>query len=215
MRTPQPSLRSVLIWPALLAAIALAVLAIGVRLPSAAIADPGGGASPKALPLPGEPASIQAALELDGIKGESTAGGHEDAIDILTWSWGVSVNAPSNPTLPVVGRPTFNDIAFSAATSKASPTLMLTCAQGKHLKSAVLYVWKTTRAGEQLQFFKITLNDVVITSFQQSGSSGTLPTEQFSLSFAQIVMEYRVQSADGTLGETVKTGWDVARNRQV
>lgn len=215
MRTAPPSTRTLLTWPALLAAIALAVLAIGLNLQPAATADPRGGASPKALPIPGEPASISAALEIDGIEGESTAGGHEGAIDILTWSWGVSVDAPSNPTRPVVGRPAFTDLTFSAATSKASPTLMLTCAQGKHLKSAILYVWKTTREGEQHEFFKITLTDVLITNFQQSGSDGTQLAEQFNLSFAQIVMEYRVQKADGSLGETIKTGWDVARNRAI
>ncbi|GAB3741611.1 Hcp family type VI secretion system effector [Microlunatus parietis] len=215
MRTTEQIERPTTTWPAWLVVIALTVLAIGINLPSAATADPGGVASPKALPEPGEPASIQAALEIDGIKGESTAGGHVDAIDVLSWSWGVSVNAPSNPTRPVIGRPTFTDITFSVATSKASPTLMLTCAQGKHLKSAVLYVWKTTREGEQHEFFKITLTDVLITSFQQSGSEGMQLTEQFTLSFAQIVMEYRVQKADGSLGETIRSGWDIARNRAI
>ncbi len=60
------------------------------------------------------------------------------------------------------------------------------------------------------------MTDVLVSSYQTGGSgqSAIIPTEQISLNFAAIEMEYRAQKADGTLDAPVKTGYDRKANKQ-
>ena len=53
-------------------------------------------------------------------------------------------------------------------------------------------------------------------SYQVGGGQGNVvPTDQFSLNFAKIEIEYKEQKADGTLGASVKAGFDVKSNKAV
>jgi type VI secretion system secreted protein Hcp len=42
-----------------------------------------------------------------------------------------------------------------------------------------------------------------------------LPSESVSLNFAKIEFDYKEQKPDGTLGGSVKAGWDVKANKKV
>jgi type VI secretion system secreted protein Hcp len=42
-----------------------------------------------------------------------------------------------------------------------------------------------------------------------------VPTEQISLNYSKMEVEYKEQKADGSLGGAVKTGWDVKKNQKV
>jgi type VI secretion system secreted protein Hcp len=219
MRTKWQDTGAALRWPAALALIAIAILAVSLSWPTRAPAvpteEPAATATKPGKDRPPVPAA-QAHdhfLKLDSIEGESTDVDHQGEIEVHSWSWGVSHSGtPGGGGGGGGGKAEFTDLTFSAATSKASPQLMLACAQGKHLKSAVLTVRKP---GDRPQeYLKITLTDVMVTSFQASGSNASeLPVEQFTLGYAQIVMEYRQQKPDGSLGEVIRSGWDVKNNR--
>ena len=72
-------------------------------------------------------------LRIDGIDGESAAKGHEKAIDVLAWSWGVGqTGAPATGSGAGAGKATFQDFDFVARLSTASPKLVLACASGSH-----------------------------------------------------------------------------------
>ena len=73
------------------------------------------------------------------------------------------------------------------------------------------------RAGRDLQeYLKITLTNVLIASYQQSGANGTdVPTGQVSLSYTKIQIEYREIKQDGSLGGPVTGGFDVKANSRV
>jgi type VI secretion system secreted protein Hcp len=137
-------------------------------------------------------------LEIDGIKGESSDKGHKGEIEILSWSWGVS-----NPGTAAGGggggtdKPTFQDFSFTKHIDKSSPKLFLACATGEHIKKAVLFVRK--QGGEQQEYYKVTLSDILVTQFQQQGQTDQIPVDQFSLNFSKIRVEYRAQSPDGSL----------------
>jgi len=78
-------------------------------------------------------------LKLDGIPGESTDAKHKDEIDTLAFSWGVSQSGSSGPGGGGgAGKAVFEDLLVVARTSKASPKLLLACASGQHIKTAVL-----------------------------------------------------------------------------
>src|SRR4026207_678260 len=83
-------------------------------------------------------AAFDAFLKLDGVPGEATATGHKDEIVIDSFSMGITRPAPTGGGGTQTGRPQFTDISFSHRLDKASPILMLRCAQGTHIPTAVL-----------------------------------------------------------------------------
>jgi len=155
-------------------------------------------------------------LKLDGIDGESADDKHKGEIDLLSWSFG-NTNSGTHATGGGggAGKVHFQDIHFTAHTNKASPKLMLACASGEHIKKAVLVCRKAGK--DQLEYLKITLTDVLISSYQTGGSghSDVLPVDQFSLNFAKIEKEYKPQKADGSLDSPIKAGWDLKANKKV
>jgi type VI secretion system secreted protein Hcp len=153
-------------------------------------------------------------LKLDGITGEATQKGHKDEIEVLSFSWGVSHAAPAvlHGGRGRAGRAQPSDISFMMTTSKASPSLMLACATGKHLKQGIFVLEK---AGETpFAFYKVTLTDVLVSSFQASGG-GEVPVESVSLAFRALQFEEIQQSPKGTPGATVQAAFDFGRNHRL
>ena len=91
--------------------------------------------------------------------------------------------------------------------NKASPALFLACAQGDHIKSAILTCRKAGK--EQQEFLKITMSQVFVSSFQICGAAGVVPTDQISLNFAKIEVEYKEYDATGKLTGSVKNSFDL------
>lgn len=163
-------------------------------------------------------AAVDYYLQIDGIDGESTDDQHRNQIEILSFSWGQSNPGITNQAYGAgggggAGKATFQDIHFTASASKATPKLMLAAATGQHIKSAKLFVRK---AGERQQdYYKIELQDVLVSSYQAGGQGGSVPTDSFSLNFTKIQFEYSPQSPDGTLGSPIKAGYDIKANKKI
>jgi type VI secretion system secreted protein Hcp len=155
-------------------------------------------------------------LKIDGIDGESVDAQHAGEIEVLSWSWGEtqSVSQPGGGG-GGSGKVQMQDFVFATRFSKASPKLLLACATGEHLQSAQLACRRAGKA--QQEFLKITLNDVLFSSFQTGGSAAAddLPLDQVSLAYGKLQVEYREQKANGTLGPPVKVGWDLKKNQKV
>ena len=98
-------------------------------------------------------------IKLDGIKGESRDAKHKGEIDVLAWSWGLS----NSGTMHMgggggAGKANVQDISFTKYVDAGSADLQLSCANGKHLKSAKLVVRK---AGETpLEYIIIELGEM-------------------------------------------------------
>ncbi len=154
-------------------------------------------------------------LKIDGIPGESLDSKHKDEIEVEAWSWG-----EANPTAARApgagggaGRVQMQDFNFTTSTSKASPTLMLACASGKHFKHAVLTARKAGKS--QAEFLTFSLSDILVSAYQIGGAEGeVVPMDNVSLSFSKIQVEYKQQKPDGSLGTSVKAGWDVKQNKK-
>ena len=82
----------------------------------------------------------------------------------------------------------------NARASKASPLLLLACASGQHIKSAVLTARRAGGGKGQFEFLTISLADVLITSFEVNATADNGPFDEVSLAFAQIVVDYREQN---------------------
>jgi type VI secretion system secreted protein Hcp len=158
-------------------------------------------------------AAVDFFLKIDGIKGESVDDKHKDEITIESYSFGAS-NAGSfnrGGGGAAAGKVSMQDFHFVMRINKASPSLMLACAKGEHIKQAILIARKAGKG--QQDFMKWTFTDLLISSYQHGGSSGDLiPTDQFSLSFAKIEIEYKPQRPDGGLDAGITAGWDLKAN---
>jgi type VI secretion system secreted protein Hcp len=102
------------------------------------------------------------------------------------------------------------DFHFTVFHGVASPKLMLACATGQHIPSAVLTARKAGK--DQQDYMKVSFYDLLISSFQTGGSAGSVnPTDQVSFNFAKIEHEYKEQTKGGTLGGTVKATFDLKK----
>jgi type VI secretion system secreted protein Hcp len=154
-------------------------------------------------------------LKIDSIPGESLDAKHKGEIDVQAWSWGETNPVP--PSAPGsgggAGKVQMQDFNFSARMSKASPNLMLACASGKHFKSAVLTARKAGKP--QAEFLTFSLSDVLVSAYQTGGAEGeVVPMDSVSLNFSKIQVEYKQQNPDGSLGASIKAGWDVKQNKK-
>ena len=161
-------------------------------------------------------AAVDYYLKLDGIDGESQDSKHKTEIDVESWSWGESQSGThSGGGGGGAGKVQMQDFHFVMKMNKASPKLMLACATGQHIKKAVLTCRKA--GGKQESFLKVTFTDLLVSSYQTGGSghSDIVPTDQISLNYSKIEFEYKEQKPDGSLGGTVKAGYDIKQNKQV
>jgi type VI secretion system secreted protein Hcp len=161
-------------------------------------------------------AAVDYFLKIEGVEGESSDAKHKGEIDLHSWSWAEhQEGAHAAGGGGGAGKVHMDDFHFTMGTCKASPKLMLACATGEHFKKATLTCRKAGK--EQQEYLKITLTDLLVASFQLGGSSGSsvLPIDQVALNFAKIEFEYKPQNADGTLGASVKAGYDLKANQKV
>jgi type VI secretion system secreted protein Hcp len=151
-------------------------------------------------------------LELDGVKGESVDKHHKDKIDILAWSWGLSNSGTfHHGSGGGAGKASFNDITITKYIDAASPNIMLFCANGKHFAKGKIIVRK---AGEKpLEYLVIEFDKVLVASYTTGGGSGEERlTENVTLNFAKMKLEYVTQSEKGGKGTPHAFAWDIAAN---
>jgi type VI secretion system secreted protein Hcp len=151
-------------------------------------------------------------LDLDGVKGESIDKAHKDKIDILAWSWGLSNTGTfHHGSGGGAGKANFQDISVTKYIDAASPDLMLYCANGKHFAKGKLIVRK---AGEKpLEYLTIDIEKVLVSSYSTGGSGGEERlTENVTLNFAKVKIEYVTQNEKGAKGTPHAFTWDIGAN---
>ena len=150
-------------------------------------------------------------LKIDGIKGESQDTKHGGEIEIQSFSWGATQSGSfAQGGGGGAGKVSMQDFHFTVFHGVASPKLMLACATGQHIPSAVLTARKAGK--DQQDYMKVSFYDLLISSFQTGGSSGSVnPTDQVSFNFGKIEHEYKEQTKGGTLGGTVKAVFDLKK----
>jgi type VI secretion system secreted protein Hcp len=159
-------------------------------------------------------AQVDYFLKIDGIDGESGDSKHKNEIELQSWTFGATQSGTMHSGGGGgSGKVSVQDLHFVTHVSKASPKLFLACCNGEHIKKAVLVARKAGK--EQQEYLKITMSDLLVSSYQGGGSShdGIVPVDQVSLNFAKIEIEYKEQKSDGTLGGVVKTGYDLKENK--
>ena len=153
-------------------------------------------------------------IKIGDIKGESMDKAHKDEIDVLNWSWGMAQSGNMHVGGGGgAGKVNIQDLSLTKYVDKASPNLMMLCASGKHIDKVKLTVRKA--GGEsQVEYMVINLEEVLVTSLSTGGSgSDDRLTENVTLNFAQVMVDYQPQKADGTKdGGAIKFGWNIRSN---
>ena len=161
-------------------------------------------------------AAVDYFIKFDGIKGESADAKHKDEIDVESWSWGETraAGAPSGGGAGA-GKVSMQDFHFVMRLNRASPGLMKACATGQHIKTATLTGRKAGK--DQQDYLTFKFHDVLVSSFQTGGSehADIVPTDQVSINFAKIEVEYKVQKPDGSLAPGDQFKFDLKANKSL
>jgi len=161
-------------------------------------------------------AQVDYFLKIEGVDAESVDDKHKGEIEIESFSWGQSNSGTAgHGGGGGAGKVVANDLNFVKKVDKSSAVLMIGCSTGQHFKSASLTARKA--GGGQHDYFKITMEDVLVSQYQVGGSANgdVVPLEQVSLNFAKLEMIYKEQKADGSLGGEVKQKYDYAANKKL
>lgn len=146
--------------------------------------------------------------KIGDIKGESLDSKHKDEVEVMSFSWGVSNQGSMGiGSGGGEGKANFQDLSFVHKVDKASPVLMQACATGTHYKEATITHRKAGK--EQHEFLIYKLTDVIITGVQHGGTGDGGTSENVSIAFAKVSMEYKAQKADGSLDAAVYFKYDI------
>lgn len=148
-------------------------------------------------------ASADMFLKLTGIKGESADAKHKDEIEVLSWAWGMSTGT-GRVKKGTIAPQCIQDIHLTKFVDSSSPQLIMNGVLGQIAKEATLTVRKAGK--DQQEYLIIKMTDVLVTSYQTGGSSGSDAAQlvdSVTLNFSTIQGEYRPQKEDGSLGNAV------------
>ena len=156
-------------------------------------------------------------LKIDGVPGESTDSAHDEWIEVLSFSHGVS--QPASGSLSSGGARTaercdHQDFSVVKTLDKASPKLALFCSNGKHITEVILVLCRAE--GDKSQYMEYKMTDVIISSVGYSGSIGTeeRPVEEVTFNYTKIEWTYTEHDpVSGKAKGDVEAYWDVELNK--
>lgn len=154
-------------------------------------------------------------LQLDGIPGESTDAKHKDWIEIRSYSQGfTNTSLRSSGGGGGAGKVSCGDVSVMKGIDKASPVLMGAVMMGKHIAKGTL-AFRTSSGKGDVDYYTVTMEDLLIDSVQQSDSSGdgSKITESVSLNAQKYKFSYSPQKADGSLDAAKVFGFDCVANK--
>ena len=161
-------------------------------------------------------------LKLDGVLGESVDARHKGEIDILSYTHSLTgaFARSAAGTGAAAGKTSCGPVTVMKYVDVSSPDLILSVANGKHIPKAV-FTFRRPGAN-QFEYYKVTLEDVVITEIEQSESkinpsnpAAVRAMEKVSLIGRLFRFEYVLQAPDGRPGAMPKSGWDCVQNSKV
>ncbi|MCG8536133.1 MAG: type VI secretion system tube protein Hcp [Pseudomonadales bacterium] len=150
-----------------------------------------------------------------GIKGNVTAAGYEDWIELNSMSLGLGRGITmevGNMANREASRPSLSEVSVSKSMCNASGSLLKESLTGVEGVEVIIEIVQTgAKQVEKYASYKLT--DVLISSYNTSGSGGSAPVENLSFSYSKI--EADLQGADKTNknGKNMKVGYDLTTGK--
>jgi type VI secretion system secreted protein Hcp len=155
--------------------------------------------------------AVNAYLIIADRPGPSTS--KEKAIDILSFSFGASqtqtFGAGASGGETRAGRADVSNVTVMKVLDKTSPILFDDCVTGNILKKVTLLYDKPV-GDQQEDYFKLEMENALITSIQLSGSSEN-PVESISFAFQKVKVCYNPEGPDQKLAGFVEKGFDTSK----
>jgi type VI secretion system secreted protein Hcp len=155
-------------------------------------------------------------MKIKGIEGESKDDKHKNEIDVLAWSWGTTqTGSAAMGGGAGSGKVNVHDLNFTKPVDKSSPDLFMKTCTGEHYDEAILTCRKA--GGSPLEYLKVTMfGEVYVTSVSWGGSQGSeLQTENVTLNFSKVKLEYAEQTEKGAAGAQPKATFDIKANKKL
>lgn len=157
-------------------------------------------------------------LKIDGarqgaIKGEAQDAAHKDEIDVLAWSWGMEGNYLHGQA---TGKTAVRELKVGKRVDRSSTALMAALRGNEVLKEAVLTVRKAGGTNP-VEYFRISMTKARIAAINvQSSAPGEFAelTEELSIAFSKLVVEYKPQGADGAYGGSTSFEMDLYEDQR-
>ncbi len=153
-------------------------------------------------------------LTLTDISGESAAEGHANAIEILNLSYSCfqPVSEARSGSIHTSGRVNHGTVNFSKYTDSSTAGICAAMWAGKTIKTATFSL--VTNDDTPHEYMKIVLDNVVVSNFSIHGGGNSLASEEVSLSFSKIKVEYHNQGEDGSTPGQKPAEWDLALEKK-
>jgi type VI secretion system secreted protein Hcp len=153
-------------------------------------------------------------MKVDGAPGESKKSVYKEHTELESFSWGAT--QPTSIHMGGgggAGKVSFHDLTAVAPVDKAYPALLIKCASGEHISKVEIFGAKA--GGDQVEYFKSTLEDVIVTGVNVSGSKGAEILVSYSFQSAKVKSEYSVQTDKGGKGATSTFGFNIKENKKI
>ena len=128
------------------------------------------------------------------VKGESNDSVYPGQIDITGWSWGMTTSSTIGGS-GGKGRSALSELRVRKLTDTASTALMSVMRNNELIKKAVLTVRKA--GGVQIDYLCVTVRNGRITNFEIAAPNGPQLSEELSIAFETIDVEYHEQDHKG------------------
>lgn len=142
--------------------------------------------------------------------GESPAVGHEDWIELLSWTWSVTATqGPGGGSGGGAGRPDPSALIWEHVFDAAAPRLLGSVASSRRIPKAELHVTRGGGHGGRDAWLIVKMQDLRITSVATTGTAEGDVEQTVGMEFGSVRFEYRRQQPDGSLGTPVTFDWDI------
>ncbi len=154
-------------------------------------------------------------LEYDGIKGNVTAEGYKNHIEINAVDFGVYREISMEPgklSNRESGHPVLSEISLNKTIDGSISRFFKAAVGGSSGKKAVLRFVRTGSNGVE-EFMSYTLENCLISRYDIEADDNGGLEETLHLSFSQVLLSYKDHAANNISGNPQRTGYDLTTAR--
>ena len=155
---------------------------------------------------------MAAYIKFDGIEGEAQDKDHKGWSNLDTFTQGYSQpgGGATGPTRRR-GDVVVDDIACSKELDKSTPKLAEAVCKGKVFPKVQIHLTASTSGAGRVTYYAIEMKNVLVThhTISGSGQSESVPMEDFSLNFEEIMVTYTEVDSTGRSKGNVEYQWKV------
>ncbi|MBK1615760.1 Hcp1 family type VI secretion system effector [Rubrivivax gelatinosus] len=159
------------------------------------------------------------ASELQGDSSDST---HSNEIEVSSFRH--RVFQPKSSTASSAGghtaeRTEHAEMLFTKLIDRSTPKLLRAASAGTLYPKVLVTFYRayggksaTATSQSRIDYYRIVLEDVVVSSVETVVDEDELPAETFGLKYGKVTWEYKQHKLDGSATSTGVAGWDLRRN---